>query len=275
MFPAAALAACEKHYEESMVLKQFILTLLMSAALAAPATASTITFDLGNAGPGGPTFTSSAVNGAGIFMGSGPVVFTNSGVSISATGFGGTPSCSGTCLNSTYVSQKPGSFGPGETGIGESDNQATQSDSDREVTASTFIVLDNTNAIAHGYLSSQLVIESLQDGEGARIYGLNTMGATLDLTGLTSGNLLATLIGCSAPGCTGGVTQFVTLPTWNYFVLTGIPNNANGSGSNDFVLSEDIFTKSNNSNVPEPLTVALFGAGLLGLGGLRRRKAAG
>ncbi len=252
-----------------------MLTLLVSAALATPAMASSITFDLGNAGPGGPTFASQSLNGAGIFVGGGPVVFTNSGVSISATGFGGTPSCSGTCLNSTYVSQKPGAFGPGETGIGESDNQSTQSDSDREVTASTFLVLDNTSAIAQNYLTSQLVIESLQDGEGARIYGLNSMGATLDLSSLTSGNLLATLIGCSAPGCTGGVTQFVTLPTWKYFVLTGIPSNANGSGSNDFVLSEDILTGSGNHNtVPEPLTVSLFGAGLLGLGTLRRRKAA-
>lgn len=252
-----------------------MLTLLVSAALTAPAMATTITFDLGNAGPGGPTFTSQTINGAGIFVGGGPVVFTNSGVSISATGFGGAPSGSSTCLNSTYVSQKPGSFGPGETGIGESNSQSTQSNGDREVNATTFLVLNNVSAIAQNYLVSQLVIESLQSGEGTRIYGLNTMGPTLDLTSLNAGSLLATVIGCSAPGCTGGVTQFVTLPTWNYFVLTSISNNANGSGDNDFVLSEDILTSSNGQhNAPEPLTVSLFGVGLLGLGALRRRKAA-
>lgn len=246
---------------------------LVSTALCASATASTITFDFGNAGLGGSsTSTSESVNGAGVFVGGGAVTFTNSGVGLSAEGFGGSLfACSGDhCLNSAYVTQKPGSFGPGETGIGESNNQNSQSESDREVTSNTYLVLNNISAISKGYLTSELVIESLQFGEGVRIYGLNTMGSSLDVSKLGSANLLSTLIGCNAPGCTGGTTQYVTLPTWNYFVVTATPSNSAEGASNDFILSEDILT---SSTVPEPVTVSLFGAGLIGMGALRRRKA--
>jgi hypothetical protein len=255
---------------EDIMLKSAIAALFVSTMLGAPAFAGAITFDFGNAGTlGSQTSTSQTVNGAGIFSGGGAVTFTNSGVSVSAEAFGGRQfNCSGDhCLNSTFVTQKPGSFGPGETGIGESGSQNSQTDADREVVAGTYLVLNNISAIAHGYTASELILESLQAGEGIDIYGLSTMGSTLDVSKLGAGNLLATLIGCSAPGCTGGVTQTADLQNWNYFVLTTIPSNAGGSGSNDFVLSEDIV-----SSVPEPVTLSLFGAGLLGMGALRRRK---
>ena len=254
------------------MLKLAIASLLASAVLSAPAMAGAITFDLGNAGhSGSQTSASQTLNSQGIFNGGGEVTFTNSGASVSAEGFGGRIFNCGSdhCVGSEFVTQKPGSFGPGETGIGESNFQNFQSNSDREVTSSTYLVLDNRALIADGYLESELVLESLQAGEGVRIYGLSSLGSSLDLNNLNASNLLATLVGCPATVSCGPVTQSVSLTTDNYFVLNAIPRNADNQSSNDFILSEDIVSK-----VPEPLTVSLFGAGLIGAFRLRRRKAA-
>ena len=258
------------------MLRLAIASLLASAVLSAPAVAGAITFDFGNAGSGSSqTSASLSVNGAGVFdpgfSSNHTVTFTNSGISVSAEGFGGRHFNCGSdhCVGSTYVTQKPGSFGPGETGIGESNFRTSQSDSDREVTSSTYIVLDNRALIADGYLESQLVLESLQAGEGVNIYGLSSLGSNLDLNHLNASTLLATLVGCPATVSCGAVTQSVSLMTENYFVLTAIPRNADNQSSNDFILSEDIV-----SSVPEPLTVSLFGAGLIGAFRLRRRKSA-
>ena len=66
----------------------------------------------------------------------------------------------------------------------------------------------------------------------------------------------------------------ILLPLGNNFVGTFTENGTyqsmiTGQGNG---LEVQIFARSDVEGVPEPATLALFGAGLLGLGALRRRK---
>jgi len=59
------------------------------------------------------------------------------------------------------------------------------------------------------------------------------------------------LIGCAAPGCTGGIAQYADLANgYNYFVITTIGDNANGGTQDDFVL--DSITFENQVAEPPP-----------------------
>jgi hypothetical protein len=80
-----------------------------------------------------------------------------------------------------YVAQKPGPITSGETGLGESNTYPTPSDSDYEITDSTYLLLDDSALVAAGYSLTNLEIESIQSGEGAKIYGYTgTLGGTLN-----------------------------------------------------------------------------------------------
>jgi hypothetical protein len=97
---------------------------------------------------------------------------------------------------------------------------------------------------------------------------VNSIGQGFNISQLNSSNLLATLIGCSAPGCTGGIAQYADLAnSYNYFVITTTGLNANGGTTNDFVLDSITF----ENQVEEPATVALLGFGMLGMLAMRRR----
>jgi hypothetical protein len=78
---------------------------------------------------------------------------------------------------------------------------------------------------------------------------------------------MSTLVGCAAPSCTAGVTQYVSLNnSFKYSILTAI---APGGTPDNFVLPGDT---QNQSSLPEPATFALLGFGALGLLALRRSR---
>ena len=189
----------------------------------------------------------------------GEVFFTVNGVSVGATGYNSGALTNGGSAPSgtpTYVTQKPGPFNAngGETGLGESNTYPNTSDSDYEITKTTALVLDNKTAIADGYKSATLSVESLQAGEGAKIY-------TWDGVSGDPLKLIDTLIGLP-------VTQTVDVPDSPYFVIQ-----ATGISGADITLAQEVLS---TSSVPEPSTWAMMIIGFAGLGfaGYRRRKAA-
>jgi hypothetical protein len=253
------------------MIKQIAASLLLSSALAVPAFADPLVFDLGNANqPGDPTTASETVSNY-VFQGGGEVVFSNSqdpGVTVGISAYDTVACGNSMCLNSTYVTQKDTQFGGQETGVGESDQQAYPTDPDLEVTTGRFLVVNNSSAIANGFAQSNLLINSLDPGEGVYIYGVNSIGQGFNINQLTAANLLATLIGCNAPGCTGGIAQYADLAnSYKYFVITTIGDNLNGGTQDDFVLDSIEF----ENQVSEPATVALLGFGMLGMLAMRRR----
>jgi hypothetical protein len=69
------------------------------------------------------------------------------------------------------------------------------------------------------------------------------------------------------------VTSAVNLLAGDTFQLI-IRNDINVAGGNDFALDNILLENTPTTNVPEPLTLSLFGAGLAGAAALRRRKKA-
>jgi hypothetical protein len=245
--------------------------LLLSSAFALPAFADPLVFDLGNANqPGDPTTASETVSNY-VFQGGGEVVFSNSqdpGVTVGVSAYDTVACGNSMCLNSTYVTQKDTQFGGQETGVGESDQQGYPTDPDLEVTTGRYLVVNNSSAIASGFAQTNLLINSLDPGEGVYIYGVNSIGQGFNINQLNSSNLLATLIGCSAKGCTGGIAQYADLAnSYEYFVITTIGANVDGYADDDFVLDSITFA----DQVAEPASIALLGFGMLGLLAMRRR----
>ena len=158
-----------------------------------------------------------------------------------------------------YVTQKPGAIdGPGETGLGESNTFPSPSDSDYEITDSTYLLLDDAAVRAAGYSVSSIQIESIQNGEGAKIYGYTgTLGGTLNTADLV---LLDTITNPPNP-----VTTTVNISSsqqYNYYVVRG-DTPPGGSLSADVAVSQEVFT---SSAVPEPSTWAMLLVGFAGLG---------
>jgi hypothetical protein len=253
------------------MIKHIAASLLLSTALAVPAFADPLVFDLGNANQQGNSTTASETVSNYIFQGGGEVVFSNTadpGVTVGITAYDTVACGNSMCLNSTYVTQKDTAYGGEETGVGESDLQNMPNSQDLEVETGRYLVVSNASAIANGIAQSNLLINSLDTGEGVNIYGVNSIGQGFNINQLTSANLLATLIGCPGPSCTGGIAQYADLSnTYEYFVLTTTGENANGGSTNDFILESITYDIA----VTEPATVAVLGFGVLGMLAMRRR----
>lgn len=214
----------------------------------APATAGTVTLDLGDIGAdGGPVCSSGCV-----IPGASEHTFTVGNVTVGATGY-----MAGGAVG--FVTQKPGSFeGAGETGIGESDVYNgpplgnPPSDSDWEITPETALVLDNLTFNAIGYKSVSVTIEFMQAGEGAAIYG-------------SADGLLFVPLGTLDPA--NGVTQTFNTGAWNYLKVTAVNFDGNHPLA-DIVVSEEVVS------TPEPSTWAMMLVGFAGLAfaGYRRAK---
>ncbi len=176
--------------------------------------------------------------------------FTTGGVTVGAIGYMASGAVG-------YTTQKPGPFeaNGGETGLGESDTYPHPSDGDYEVTTHTYLLINNAQAFAKGYQSSTFSIESLQNGEGAKIYAYTGGLTALDPTKLT---LLDTI---SAPA-TGGVTQTFSVPINSLYLVVQAFTPPGGSSAADIVVAQEVL---NTAAVPEPSTWALM---LVGLGGL-------
>jgi hypothetical protein len=104
--------------------------------------------------------------------------FTTGGVTVGAIGFNSAGAVE-------FVTQKPGAIdGPGETGLGESSTGINPSDSDYEITDSTYLLIDDAAARAAGYSITSFEMQSIQFGEGGKIYGY-----TGPLTSISTANL--------------------------------------------------------------------------------------
>ncbi len=218
-------------------------------AIAGSASAGDVTVDFGNIGADGGAICSSGCVIPGAFE----HTFTIGAVTVGAIG-----SMAGGAVG--YVTQKPGSFeGPGETGIGESDVYNgpplgnPPSDSDWEITPETALVLDNKTYNNIGYKSVSLTIESMQDGEGAYIYG-SASGVYGSFT------LLGSLNGVD------GVTQTFDTGAWNYLGVTGWNVDGNHPLADVAIATEVV-------SVPETSTWAMMMLGFAGLGFAGYRKA--
>jgi len=98
---------------------------------------------------------------------------------------------------------------------------------------------------------------------------VNTAGAGLEnplMAKLAPADLRAALLGCHAPGCAGGVSQYLNLAnSYKFATGTFMPD-----GTPDtLVLSGD---KPARTSMPEPATYALLGFGALGMLALRRSR---
>ena len=224
---------------------------------ATSASATTLTFDFGLIGANGGSPCSKNC----VLPTLGENYFTTGGITVGAIGYNAKHA-------QAYVTQKPGAFAAngGETGLGESDKHPKPSSSDYEITTSTYLLIDNSQAFNAGYQSATFSLESLQKGEGGTIYAYTGPLASLDPSKLT---FLAQL---SAPA-TGGVTQTVAVPNNSLYLVVQAYKPPGGSSASDIVVAEEVLnTAPVVPTVPEPAAWVLMLTGFGGLGAAVRTR---
>lgn len=174
---------------------------------------------------------------------------------VTATGYQCTDNTLGSCSTTgVMLATKSGS---GETGLG-----ILGTDGDHEIQSNSFIQLDFSQLASMGFTSLTFQIQSVQTGEGFRLFESSTAG-----TPGTTPVLTVTGNGSNYPGSTVTSTVTVNFAQNQFIDISALANNT----GNDVLLSSASGTTGGAT--PEPGTLALFGTGLLGLGCMVRKYA--
>ncbi|HLW81354.1 MAG TPA: PEP-CTERM sorting domain-containing protein [Candidatus Acidoferrales bacterium] len=211
-----------------------------------------------------PVFaTTASVNfGAPTTISGDTATYTYDSQTVTATGYLCTDNTLASCTTSgvTLVDKQNGM---GESGLGVMGGPH----GDDEIESNTFLQLDFSALANAGITSLTFQIQSVQNGEGFRLYESNTAG----LPGATA---LETVVGNGSnnPKWVVTTTVSVNLATDPFIDISAINNNA--AHSHNDVLLGAIPSPTRGpipGPAPEPGTLALLGTGLLGLGCVVRR----
>jgi len=176
--------------------------------------------------------------------------YTQSGVTITAYGYFGTANNSSNTLTPLY----------GKTGGGDENGLGIANyDDDYEIQTDDFVQFDFSYAQQTFQIASaQFQMGSVgpsQPGEGWKVYGSDTLGQ------------IGTLVTEGTDENLDGIPGFTT---YQYYAFTGW--NANGLTPAADTLVCEITMPTNSTPAPEPVTLMLSGAGLIGLALARLRR---
>ncbi len=185
------------------------------------------------------------------------------------------------------VTRRPGD-GVDESGLGVKSGSDASSGTLVEVSVSEQIVLDVSAILSDGYTIQSVLLGSLQSGEYADIFGTDTLpsGYVANLANLTPPELTADglfNISSLVTGDSGEQANFdLSGYQYKYYIFTADVNGGNNDGIdssdnlliNSLTVSPPPITEGCTPGIPcpEPITLSLFGAGLAGAVGLRRKK---
>lgn len=179
---------------------------------------------------------------------------------VTATGYQCTDNMLGSCSTAgvTLVDKHDGM---GESGLGVMGGPH----GDDEIESNTFVQLDFSALANAGITSLTFQIQSVQTGEGFRLFESNTAG----MPGATA---LETVVGNGSNNPNEVVTTTVSVNfAANAFIDISALNNNAAHSHNDVLLGAIPGSPAGPGAAPEPGTLALFGTGLLGLGCVVRR----